>query len=491
MTYQHGVSTTEISTSVPNTPQDSSASKVTVGSVPMVNVAVGTAPIHLVGNGPVNKPILVKSFDEAKKKLGYSENFSEFTLCEAMNTHLKLYEVSPIVLINVLDPEKHKTDVTDQSISVQNKKAAIDQEGVLLDTLDVKTSPGGTTLEKDVDYTAVYDENGKVVISAIEGGAITDTTTSLVVSYSHLDSSKVTDADIIGGYDIETGKSTGLELINSVFPTFRMVPSTLIAPKFSKKPAIASVMKAKVKNINGVFKAEAYIDIDTTVANVYTKAVEYKTDNYLSDEYATLFWGDVKLGDKIYHLSSHAAALTAQTDSQNDDIPFVSPSNKSLVMDALIANGQEVALGQDQAAFLNANGIVTALNFIGGWKLWGNRTSAFPDNTDVKDAFIPIRRMFNWVGNNLIVSFWHNVDDPNNGRLIDQFIDGSNVWMNGLAARGATLGGRVKFLPEENPTTDLLNGKVRLHLYMAPPPPAEDIDVLVEFDVSYLSVLTA
>lgn len=490
MAYRHGVSSVEIATSLPTTTQDA-VSNVTVGSASTVTVAVGTAPIHLVENGPVNKPILVKSFDEAKKKLGYSENYSQFTLCEAMHTHLKLYEVSPVVFINVLDPDKHKTDVVDQSITVQNKKATIDKEGVLLGTLVVKTSSGGTTLEKDVDYTAVYDENGKVVISAIENGAITDATTSLLVSYSHLDSSKVTDADVIGGYDIETGKSTGLELINSVFPTFRMVPGILIAPKFSKNPAIASVMKAKVKNINGVFKAKAYIDIDTTIANVYTKAVDYKTNNYLIDEFATIFWGDVKLGDKVYHLSSHASALTAQTDSQNDGIPFVSPSNKSLVMDALLADGKEVALGQDQAAFLNANGIVTALNFVGGWKLWGNRTSAFPDNTDVKDSFIPIRRMFNWVANSLIISFWHNVDDPNNGRLIDQFIDGSNVWMNGLAARGAILGGRVEFLPEENPITDLLNGKVRLHVYMAPPSPAEDIEVLVEFDVSYLSALVA
>jgi uncharacterized protein len=488
MVYQHGVSSSEISTSLPTTTQEA-VSNVAVGSVPTVTVAVGTAPINLVENGEVNKPVLVKSFDEAKKKLGYSGNFSEFTLCEVMDTHFKLYEVSPVVFINVLDPTNHKTDVTDQSISVQNKKATIDKEGVLLDTLVVKTSSGGTALEKDVDYTAAFDENGKVVISAVENGAITDSTTTLFVSYSHLDSSKVTDADIIGGYDIETGKSTGLELINSVFPTFRMVPGILIAPKFSKNPAIASVMKAKVKNINGVFKAKAYIDIDTTIANVYTKAVDYKTNNYLIDEFATIFWGDVKLGNKVYHLSSHASALTAQTDSQNDGIPFVSPSNKSLVMDALLVNGQEIALGQDQAAYLNGNGIVTALNFIGGWKLWGNRTSAFPNTTDVKDSFIPIRRMFNWVENSLIMSFWHNVDDPNNGRLIDQFIDSSNVWMNGLAARGAILGGRVEFLPEENPITDLLNGKVRLHVYMAPPSPAEDIEVLVEFDVSYLSAL--
>ncbi|KYD24614.1 phage tail sheath family protein [Parageobacillus toebii] len=482
MAYRHGISISERSTSVKSPVQVLSA----------LTVAVGTAPIHLATETvSINKPVLAMSFDEAVRKLGYSSNYSNFTLCEVMDTHFKLYNVSPVVFINVLDPSKHKTDVTNQSISVQNKKAIINQEGVLLNTLAVKLTSGGNNLAKDIDYTATYDDTGKVVISAVDGGAISASTTSLVVSYSYLDPSKVTDSDIIGGYDASTGKSTGLELLNSVFPTLQMVPCILIAPKFSKKTAVAAVMKAKVKNINGVFKAKAYIDIDTSIANVYTKAVEYKNTNSLVDEYASIFWGDIKLGDKIYNFSSHAAAVTAQTDEKNDGIPFVSPSNKTLVMDTLLANGQEVSLGQDQAAYLNENGIITALNFIGGWRLWGNRTSVYPANTDVKDSFIPVRRMFNWVENTLVLSFWVNVDDPTNNRLIDEFIDSANVWMNGLAAVGAMLGGRVEFRQEENPVTDLLNGKVKLHLFMASPPPAEDIEWVVEFDVSYLNSLFA
>jgi uncharacterized protein len=481
MAYRHGISISERGTSV----------KSPVQSLSAVTVAVGTAPVHLAQDAQVNKPVLAMTWDDAVKKLGYSKNYDKFTLCEVMDTHFDLYRVSPVVFINVLDPEKHKTVVTDQTVTVQNKKATIDQEGVLLDSLVVKTTPGGAELEKNTDYTAAYDENGKVVISAVSNGPINDSTTTLVVSYSYLDASKVTEADIIGGYDAETGKSTGLELINAVFPTLRVVPGILIAPKFSKKTTVSSVMRAKVKNINGIFKAKAYIDIDTSIANVYSKAPDYKNQNSLIDEFAVVFWGDIKLGDKVYHFSSHAAAVTAQTDANNDGIPFVSPSNKSLQMDALVVNGEEVALGQDQAAYLNANGIVTALNFIGGWKLWGNYTSAYPDNTDVKDTFIPVRRMFNWVGNNLILSFWANVDNPTNPRLIDQFLDDSNVWMNGLASTGATLGGRVEFRKEENPDTDLLNGKVKLHVFMAPPVPAQEIEFMVEFDVSYLNNLFA
>ena len=58
----------------------------------------------------------------------------------------------------------------------------------------------------------------------------------------------------------------------------------------------------------------------------------------------------------------------------------------------------EVFMGPDQAAYLNGEGVITALNFIGGWKSWGNRTAAYPASTDPKDTFMPTRRMFNWVG---------------------------------------------------------------------------------------------
>lgn len=483
MVFKHGITTSERSTSV------KSAAQVGAG----LTVVVGTAPVNLVSDPSLHKPVLAMSFGEAAEKLGYSNNLSDFTLCEVMDTHFKLFNVGPVVFINVMDPTKHKTTVTDSEIPLSNGKATIQKEGILLDSLVVKSAPGASTpLIKNTDYTAAFDSNGLVVISAVSGGAITTgALTKVVVTYSHLDSSKVTNNDIIGGYDALTGKSTGIELINSVFPLLRLVPGVLIAPKFSKSTAVAAVMRAKVKNINGNFKAITIVDIDTTVAPVYTDAVTVKNANSLVDSYQDVRWGDLKLGDKEYHFSSQQAALIAYVDSTTGDIPFKSPSNKGLQMDALLANGLEVALGPDQAEFLNANGINTALNFIGGWKSWGNRTSAYPGTTDVKDSFIAVRRMFNWIGNTLILSFWDNVDDPTNARLIDTFLDSSNIWLNGLSAQGALLGGRVEFREEENPLTDLLNGKVRLHVFAASPVPAEHIEFIVEFDVEYLNTLFA
>ena len=97
--------------------------------------------------------------------------------------------------------------------------------------------------------------------------------------------------------------------------------------------------------------------------------------------------------------------------------------------------------------------------------------------------------MFNWVGNTLVLTFWNDVDDPTNKRLINQFIDSANIWLNGLTNTGALLGARVEFRKDENPITSLLDGKVTFHVFMSPPIPAEDIEWLLEFDVNYLNTL--
>lgn len=479
MAYKHGVYASEVPTSV------ISPVEATAG----LQVVVGTAPINLAESSEyVNKPLLAYSYSEAVQALGFSTDWNDYTLCEVMDCAFSLYGVSPIVFINVLDPDKHQSAVDSVSVTLLNKKSVIADKGVLLDSL--KVTADATNLNRNEDYTASFDDEGNVIISAIPTGAIPNNQQTLTVSYTKIDPSKVTPTDIIGGVDVNTGKLTGLELINSVFPKFGLVPGQILAPKFSKNPMVEAVMKAKAGNINTYFKAITLTDIDTTAANDYTKVSEWKNQNNYTASNEFPCWPKVALGDKEYHLSTQLASLIALTDSANDDTPYVSPSNKSLQINkAVLEDGSEVVLGPDQAAYLNGQGIVTALNFIGGWKAWGNRTGAYPSNTDVKDAFIPVRRMHNWVANSLILTTWQKVDDPTNKRLIDTIVDSINIWLNGLTAAGALIGGRVEFRKEENPITDLLNGTVRFHVFLAEPTPAENIEFVVEFDATYYNRL--
>ncbi|GIO09669.1 hypothetical protein J31TS6_56970 [Brevibacillus reuszeri] len=485
MAYKHGVSISENPTSV------ISPVRVSAG----LPVVFGTAPVNLAETQEfVNKPILAYTYPEAVKALGYSADWKNYTLCEFMKSHFQLFNVAPIVFVNVLDPKKHKKEVPDSDIALIKGVARIEQDGILLDQLTVKLTAAGEPLQKNVDYIAAFDGKGNVIITAIQGGAISDTVPSLVVSYTHLDPNMVTKMDIIGGVDVTTGKYTGLELINRVFPMYRLVPGQILATGWSHDPMVAAIMKAKSGSINGLFKAVSVTDVDSseTGADRYSEVPAWKNDKNYTDPLQIVCWPKVKLGDEIYHLSTQTAGLICKVDAKNDDIPFESPSNKNLQAVGLVNDaGEEVELGPEQANYLNGQGIVTALNWIGGWKLWGNRTAAYPGITDVKDAFIPVRRTFNWVANTIILTYWQNVDNPTNRRLIETVVDSMNIWLNGLSARGALLGGRIEFRSDDNPTTDLLDGIIRFRVFLASPTPGEVLEFQLEYDVSYFSTLFA
>lgn len=473
MAFRHGVYTSENATSM--------IAPVTAdGSLPVV---FGTAPINLTEERPVNEPILCYNYAEAVQKLGFSDDFESYTLCESMYSQFSLFGVAPVVFVNVLNPDKHKKEVEDKEIVFIDGKATIKEQGVLKETL-VFVSLKDTENE-EVDSSSVeveFDDEGHLNIFAEDAATGT-------VKYSALDPSAVTSDDIVGGVDMH-GNYSGLELVAHVFPLFGMVPGTIIAPKYSTDSLVAAVMEAKSQHINGVFSAISIPDISTEEAADYTKVAKLKNDNNISSTYQFATWPKVSLGGREMHLSTQLASLMGVVDADNEGVPYVSPSNKNLKMDsAVLKGGEPVVLGVDQANYLNGEGIVTTVNFIGGHKLWGNRTAAYPANSDAKDAFIPLRRMFNYVANSLVLTYWNKVDEPGNPKLIETVLRSVNTWLDGLTAEGKLLGGRVEFLKDLNPTTALLDGKFKFSVFLTPPTPAEDITFELELDVSYFDAL--
>jgi len=351
----------------------------------------------------------------------------------------------------------------------------------------VKSQDKTTTYVEDTDYEV---DRVAGVIKRVTTGAITAGAT-INRTYAYADPSKVTAADIVGGVDGATGKLTGLELVNEVFPKYRLVPGLIVAPGWSSASTVSAVMTAKAKNVNGMFGCKAIIDIDDATVTRYSDAPEYKNQNNLTDAAQIVCWPKVKLGQKTFHMSTQLAGLIAQVDADNEDIPYASPSNHNFQMDAMVANGEEVWLQPEQANYLNGNGIVTALNFIGGWKCWGNRTACYPANTDPKDAWISVSRMFAWVGNTLILSHWSKLDAPAKRRLIETIRDSAQMWLDGLVSRQFLLGARVEFQADENAVTDMMDGISRFHVYMTPPSPAREIDFIQEYDPAYFSTLFA
>ena len=490
MAYNHGVKVSEVATSV--------LPPVTVSAgVPFI---VGCAPVNMTDPTNVNRPVMCSSYEEVVAAFGfvpaeldatsglkkYAYSISEFAYAQ-----FSLFGVGPAIIVNVLDPTKHKKSADTKTVTLDAKTGAatVAETGILPSSVVLKNNE--TTYTLDEDYALTFDSDGYLVITSLQGDDEFKCAvgTALTLTAEKLDPSLVDEDDIVGGVST-AGVKSGFELVNDVFPKFRLVPGILLAPGFSDNATVAAIMAAKCVGINEHFSAVSVIDVPTKTVKNYTDVAAWKNNNNVVDPQQICCWPMVALDDTVYHLSTQVAALLGRTDGENDDVPYVSPSNKTLQMTATVLDdGSEVTLGPDTGAYLNSQGVVTALNFIGGWVCWGNRTACYPGNTDVKDAFIPIRRMFGWIGNTLVQTFWQRVDAPLNRRQIDTILDSGNIWLNGLAAKQYILGGRVEFLETENATTDLMDGIARFHVFVTPPSPNREIDFVVEYDVSYLETL--
>ena len=479
MAYRHGVYVSEQPTSLTAPIQGSAG----------LQVVFGTAPIHLSDDpaAAVNTPKLCYSFAECVAAMGYSDDFDQFTLCQSIDASFRIFNVAPIILVNVLDPKnpRHIEVNPEDSFPVTGGQVLYTVHNVLADTLVVKNS--GAALVPESDYITARDSDGNIIITLLSTAA--QEATSLDISSTSINPAGVTAADVVGGVDAATGKETGLELVRQIFPRFGLVPGLLLAPGWSHEAVVAAALQAKVEKINGVYTCSCYLDIaaDESGAAVYTDVKNAKEAMGANTNHGAALWPMVAVGSKIYYYSAMFAALTAYTDANNGDVPIVSPSNEALRVTAtVLKDGTEVMLDQEQANLLNGQGVISAIN-ANGFRSWGNNTAAFPGTTDPKDRWLAVRRFFDWDGNNFILTYFQKVDQPANTRLIQDIVDTQNIIGNGFVSRGYCATYRMEFRESENPPTNLLNGILTVHTMMTPFPPAEVIENIREFDVSALS----
>ncbi len=439
----------------------------------------GAAPIHTASKpGKVNTPILCTCWEEAVEKLGFSYDWESYPLCEFMYSHFQLFNCQPVIFCNVLDPAAMKEDVGTKEHDVSEHKVRLPLAAM---SGTVAVTAGGAKLTGDEDYTVYYDDRTDAcVVELLETGSAYDAK-ALSISYTAVKPDAVILADIV----------EGVGHVDDCMTAVGKIPDTLCAPGWSHNTVVAAVMATKAAGIMGLFHGKCLIDADCGENGVrdYSELSGYKDKNNFVDENQIVCWPMIKLGDYQFHLSTQLAGLMAKVDTLNAGCPYESPSNKSLKMDACcLADGTEVDLNWPQVNIVAGDyGVVTAVNFlVGGWVAKGNYTACYPANTDVKDQFIPVSRMFDWVGNTLIRTFWAKLDKPMNRRLIDSILDTCNIWLAGLVGTERLLGARAEMLESENNLLDLMAGILHIHIYITPSSPAQEIDFTLEYDVNYV-----
>lgn len=441
-----------------------------------VLVAIGTAPTFTAEEP--KEFALCHTIQDAEKYLGdYSLNWDKYTLNEVVYSHFFQYNISPLVCINVLDSTKHNKAIEPKTVSnvTTSTKIAISAE-TIKSTIVITTTE--TIDEEDVTTTLIQgtdwdlNEDG----DAIEIKSVAKITSGTIeVNYREYDATKVTSADIVAG----------IQKVSEVYSRFQLVPSLIICPKWSQQSEVIAAMK--VVSSTEYFNAISIVDIPTNTA--YDNVAAVKQSMNINDPHVICCYPKIKLGGIEYHLSTQLASLMLQVAIRNDQIPYESPSNKSLQMDSCIDGNGEVFYTREQANYLNGLGVVTALNFAGGWKAWGNRTSCYPNNADVKDNMIPIRFMFNWIGNNLVVNYWSQIDSAMTRRFIDSAVNSARIWISGLVASGALIDGDVEFVESDNSLTNLANGQLKFRVTITPPSAAEVITFVQQYDATALNQL--
>lgn len=476
---------------------DKSVVKSSLSSSTVV-VYVGTLPINLIrgyeNSNIINFPIKVENMSDALRKVGYSADWDNFTLSEVLTAHFdnELGNIGPVILINVLDPEKHKkVNKTQVNLEFVNNKVEIKSDTIILDSFAIDGKVEG------VDYTLEYVfRRGVVVVTALTE------LEEISASYDEVDPTAVSIDDVIGKVT-DLGEYEGIGAIGLVYQELGLVPNILLVPKFSTSKEVYETMVEACHQVNGHWEAVAYADIpivdDGEKVDAISKAISWKSENGFNKETSKVFWPMMlnSAGRKL-HLSIQFAVETLRTDLKNGGIPFETAANKQVAV-ARHYFGDSPNKGYDQqtANTLTAQGITTAVKWGGEWVLWGDHTAAYyyteddSNSVDKRSIFdVNIRMLFHIV-NNFQTEWGPEIDRPMTKQYIDTIINREQDKLEALKAMNALIGNpTVDFIESENSASEIMQGNFRWDLDATPTPPLKSATAYVSYtDAGYSSYL--
>ena len=456
-----------------------------VGTLP---VYFGRLPIHQIMDysGKVNTPILVQSFSDAQAKVGYSDNWQDYDLCEAIYAHFKndIQVIGPIVLVNVLDPDTIQTPEQQVQVILANGQGYIESDKVILKTCSIE----GKTL--GVDFSVEYTTDGsKVLLKDLTGNM----TSPVTVTFDEVNPDAITATEVIGGTNPTTGVKTGISVVDLVYSKYNMIPTILAAHGWSYIPEVDAALKAAAQKINGHWYAWVNSDLAAdSSANNIEKAKTWKKSNGYDGAGEAPCWPMAKNGDRIFHLSTLATVTMQWVDYQNDNIPYETPSNKPIdITGVCLADGTDLYFDQVQANELNAKGIRTATYWGGRWVLWGPHTGAYEYGRDMeaRDKFDSSVRMFYYLINTFQSQYGADVDKPLNRSRVETILNNFQEWIDTLVTRGALLYGTIEFNETSNPTSDIVEGDFVFDVASTTTPPDKSLTAKVRYTSRGIDVL--
>ena len=404
MAFHHGTKTTRVA-----------GGSVAVETVDGAIIGiVGTAPI-----GAVNELTVCQTTKDFAQ-FGVILN-QGFTLPDAFDV-LARYAAGKVYVVNVLDPARHRTTVTDEVLSLDSNtlKAKTKKPG-LISVTSLKS--GDTLLREGTDY-AVDLQTGEFTFKT--------TKANLKATYIYADPAKVTEADIKGGIDSATGKRKGFELLRDGFNLYGADAKILICPEFDKTASCAAALATLAEQL----KAVAYVQLPKGTS--LSKAIQGRgplgtlNASASSERVRPFFPYALGSSNTLESLAVHAAGLRMKTDTDNGY--WFSTSNRQLqgVIGMEVPLTARVDDEQSETNLLNAVGITTIFNSFGtGFRLWGNRSSNYPTVTHIIN-FETALRTGDLIDESIRRTELQFIDRPIDDALIDSLKETVDTYLRAL-----------------------------------------------------------
>lgn len=456
----------------------SSRDYVSPGGVGTIPVYVGRAPIHQLSDytGKTGVPLLISSFNDGAAKIGYSDDWKKFELCEAVYAHFRnsVQSVGPIIVINALDPADGENEATNsKSVTFSKRKAVIASSTAILKTIAIEGKVLGT------DYTAAYADDGLSIILR----DLTASIDTVTVTY------KDTTPDGVVASDIVDALQAALSL---VYYDLGNVPTLLCAPGWSTETSVYEALVNAAEKINGHWYAYVNADLDCAAAKTIDEAITAKQAYEVESGHASLLWPMGKRGSRLYHASVLNTVTMQWVDLSNDNLPYETPSNKRVDIDSLcLADGTVIKYDQTEANRLNAAGIDTMTYWEGTWRMWGPHTAAFTQDAvmDARDIFDCSVRMVRYVANLFQRQYGNEVDKSMTRARKDTILNDFQAQLDKMIANGALLLGEISFDEADNPVSDMVQGNFVFSTEVTNPVPGKSLTTTVRWTSDGLNTL--
>jgi hypothetical protein len=306
------------------------------------------------------------------------------------------------------------------------------------------------------------------------------------------DVSKVQASDIIGGIDSSTGQRKGLEIIDELYSRFGFTAKLILAPVFCESTSVMTAMISKAETRRALALIDAPVGMTVTQAiSARGSGGQLNTSSYR----VIICYPHVKVYDtatnseRLEPLSQRLAGVIARTD--HEEGYWFSPSNKEILGITGIERPITASINDPntEANLLNENGILTVFNSFGtGYRVWGNRTSAFPTYTDPKN-FINVRRTADIIAESIEYATLQFLDKPITV-AIDGVLSMVNAFIRTMIGRGALVDGKCYFIKDKNPSDQLALGHLTFTYEIMPPTPAERITFEQVINIDLLKKLS-